>query len=601
MEAGNSSSPGPVMDFLGHVAYEFSLMQPMLPTYAHLILSAIFPIYTAAHASLSRPSSAAKSKKAQRTIAGKDGAKDGSDSEDEDQDSNAKNLMQLERFSPSDAIVLPVASGLTLGGLYFLIKYLKDLSILNKILNIYFTQMGMFLAMKFGSDAMKVLRSFVFPSQYSRQGYLWRVRGQRFQAVTADEDVDLDGKTRVSQAPTPALRWLRIQKLDNFLWSLRSLVFQKATFRAHMRSLFSVRMKVDLLDVLATVTVPMAMTYYTFIAKPWWLTNFIGFSFSYQAIQFMVPSTFWTGTLILAALFCYDIYMVFFTPLMVTVATKLDVPVKLVFPRPDLDDPTKSALAMLGLGDVVLPGMMIAFALRYDLWLFYEKKRLATGAKGPYQSVTSGWGEYFWTNRKSLKPDLVASFGAYADRSFPKTYFNASMIGYLLGLTTTIIVMQIFDHAQPALLYLVPGVLISLWGTSLVKGEVKTMWKYVDEDPEDEKKDEDSDKGKEKKPTEGNGEQSTVASTEAPEKQKSKEKIKKRESDPELFVFSLTLPRKLEYPPGESLEATGSTSSLLLEEKKSKNELRRRSSRRRLDDNGEPLSKRLKKEVAAED
>ena len=52
------------------------------------------------------------------------------------------------------------------------------------------------------------------------------------------------------------------------------------------------------------------------------------------------------------------------------------------------------------------------------------------------------------------------------------------MVGYVIGMLTTLGVMSVFQHAQPALLYLVPGVLISLWGTALVKGEAKEMWDF---------------------------------------------------------------------------------------------------------------------------
>ena len=56
--------------------------------------------------------------------------------------------------------------------------------------------------------------------------------------------------------------------------------------------------------------------------------------------------------------------------------------------------------------------------------------------------------------------------------------------------------MSVFQHAHPALLYLVPGVLISLWGTALVRGEVKEMWEFsealtgeqIEEETEGEKK-----------------------------------------------------------------------------------------------------------------
>jgi minor histocompatibility antigen H13 len=45
----------------------------------------------------------------------------------------------------------------------------------------------------------------------------------------------------------------------------------------------------------------------------------------------------------------------------------------------------------------------------------------------------------------------------------------------------TVVVMNIFKHGQPALLYLVPSVLIALWGTALVRGEFKLMWRYTED------------------------------------------------------------------------------------------------------------------------
>lgn len=62
------SDPGLWAQILGKAAYEFSLMQPMLPTYIHLIVSALFPIYAGAHASLTRPSTAAKPAKKKKEV-----------------------------------------------------------------------------------------------------------------------------------------------------------------------------------------------------------------------------------------------------------------------------------------------------------------------------------------------------------------------------------------------------------------------------------------------------------------------------------------------------------------------------------------------------
>ena len=41
------------------------------------------------------------------------------------------------------------------------------------------------------------------------------------------------------------------------------------------------------------------------------------------------------GALLLSGLFFYDIFWVFGTPVMVSVAKSLDAPIKLLFPRPD--------------------------------------------------------------------------------------------------------------------------------------------------------------------------------------------------------------------------------------------------------------------------
>jgi minor histocompatibility antigen H13 len=209
------------------------------------------------------------------------------------------------------------------------------------------------------------------------------------------------------------------------------------------------------------------------------------------------PTSFNIATLLLVALFFYDIFFVFCTPMMVTVATTLDVPIKLLFPRPGATVGGAPALAMLGLGDVVVPGIVVAMALRWDLWRFYEQKRvsnlsraekeqssvvdsdghdlkrrkldLAQKTKSPYIKVTGNWGERFWTNDGNKA-------------AFSKTYFYASLVGYVLGMLATLVVMHVWKHAQPALLYLVPGVLGSIWGTALVRGEVRLMCSYSEDE-----------------------------------------------------------------------------------------------------------------------
>jgi len=52
------------------------------------------------------------------------------------------------------------------------------------------------------------------------------------------------------------------------------------------------------------------------------------------------------------------------------------------------------------------------------------------------------------------------------------------MIGYFIAILTTVAVMLYFDHGQPALLYLVPGCLVSVLINAARKGHLKTIWDF---------------------------------------------------------------------------------------------------------------------------
>ncbi|KAL9117215.1 MAG: hypothetical protein Q9187_006249, partial [Circinaria calcarea] len=495
------STPGPTAEILGRIAYELALIQPYIPTYLHLLVAALFPIYTGAHASLSRPKSAADATKE---------TKNTTNNAEEDEDVMAESDQQMQGLSPTDAILYPVLTGCTLGALYFLIKWLKDPAILNKILNWYLSIFGVLAITKLLTDSMTIVTSFIFPARYSDNGLIWEIkRKQRLAVPKAVQDPSR--KTpghRFSPLPGPLSRITLPHRLNKALWALRDFPTQGVyMLEAYMRGLSGVRVSINTQDRIGFSLAVLAILYFNLVDKPWWLTNLVGFSFSYSALQLMSPTTCWTGTLVLTALFFYDIYFVFFTPLMITVATSLDIPVKLLFPRPPgvNDKPNKKALSMLGLGDVVIPGMMIGFALRFDLYLFYlrkqkcqkdfqdnvlvgniekeesstdkMKKRSHEMLKAQYQSATGGWGERFWLRTQD--------YDRIDGGVFPKTYFHASVVGYVLGMLCTLGVMQVYQHGQPALLYLVPAVLGSLWGTALFKGDLKTMWEYSEADEED--------------------------------------------------------------------------------------------------------------------
>ncbi|KAH7838326.1 hypothetical protein Vadar_025068 [Vaccinium darrowii] len=158
--------------------------------------------------------------------------------------------------------------------------------------------------------------------------------------------------------------------------------------------------------------------------KHWLANNVLGLAFCVQGIEMLSLGSFKTGAILLCGLFVYDIFWVFFTPVMVSVAKSFDAPIKLLFPTADSARP----FSMLGLGDIVIPGIFVALALRFDV-----------------------------------------------SRGKKSQYFNSAFLGYTVGLVLTIIVMNWFQAAQPALLYIVPAVIGFLAVHCIWNGDVKQL------------------------------------------------------------------------------------------------------------------------------
>ncbi|CDO69363.1 hypothetical protein BN946_scf184961.g5 [Trametes cinnabarina] len=173
------------------------------------------------------------------------------------------------------------------------------------------------------------------------------------------------------------------------------------------------------------------------------LTDLLALSFSHNALSLLKLDSFKTGCVLLSGLFLYDIWWVFGTEVMVKVATSLDVPIKLLWPK-SLTFSTERGFTMLGLGDVVIPGMFIAIALRYDYHRAMQQKSARVS----------------------------------------KVYFFATLTAYVLGLSTTMTVMHVWRKAQPALLYLSPACITSFLAIALARGEFKEAWSWADE-PDD--------------------------------------------------------------------------------------------------------------------
>ena len=112
---------------------------------------------------------------------------------------------------------------------------------------------------------------------------------------------------------------------------------------------------------------------------------------------------------------------------------------------PDVVNGVKGEFSLLGLGDIVIPGLFVALLLRYD----------ATSAQ--------------------VDPRGCQSI------SFPRPYFLGNVLAYATGLGVTVGIMYFFDHGQPALLYLVPACVGCSLLMAVAKGDTATLFAYDEE------------------------------------------------------------------------------------------------------------------------
>jgi minor histocompatibility antigen H13 len=184
--------------------------------------------------------------------------------------------------------------------------------------------------------------------------------------------------------------------------------------------------------------------------KNWIINNIFGVSFCILGVRMISLPKFKVGAIMLCGLFVYDIFWVFGSKavfgsnVMVSVATGVEAPIKLNFPR-DLGGCGTLRHSMLGLGDIVVPGIFVAFVAKWDAMKMGEK--------------------------------VTTSF----------VYLNAVMIAYVLSLVTTVAIMLFFNAAQPALLYIVPYVLITTIAVAVARGEMKSLWNFEIPDDTEEK------------------------------------------------------------------------------------------------------------------
>ncbi|XP_029000997.1 signal peptide peptidase-like 2A isoform X2 [Betta splendens] len=195
----------------------------------------------------------------------------------------------------------------------------------------------------------------------------------------------------------------------------------------------------------------------------WILQDLLGIAFCLNFMKSISLSNFKICVILLSLLVVYDVFFVFITPLftkngvsiMVQVAlgpdasgektqgNMVEVPVDPQTPSEKLPVvmrvPRFSAWAqnlcgmqfsILGYGDIIVPGLLVAYCSRFDVWI----------------------------------------------NSRRKIYFVSCCIAYFLGMILTFAMMLLSAMGQPALLYLVPFTLITSAVVAGCRGEMKHFW-----------------------------------------------------------------------------------------------------------------------------
>lgn len=206
------------------------------------------------------------------------------------------------------------------------------------------------------------------------------------------------------------------------------------------------------------------------------------------------------ASVLLIVAFFYDIFFVFITPyifkgrsVMIEVATsggppKADAlwcekypsdpdckggdPMPMLFSIPRLFDYLGGS-SMLGLGDIVLPGLLLSFAARLDAsrlvcTLYSACQNQSSRAISPASG--SGAGQQDCGVPTPMPVWYALLFGGYG------YYFVPLVVSYTIGLIMANLAVYLMEMGQPALLYLVPCTLGTMAYKGWKRNELMSLW-----------------------------------------------------------------------------------------------------------------------------
>ncbi|KAF7810305.1 signal peptide peptidase-like 2 [Senna tora] len=188
------------------------------------------------------------------------------------------------------------------------------------------------------------------------------------------------------------------------------------------------------------ITFSILWAVYRNVSFAWIGQDILGIALIITVLQIVHIPNLKVGTVLLGCALLYDLFWVFVSTkffsesVMIVVAGggksgEDGIPMLLKFPR--MFDPW-GGYSIIGFGDILLPGTLVTFALRYD-----------------------------WLANKNLRSG----------------YFLWAMFAYGFGLLITYVALNLMDgHGQPALLYIVPFTLGTFLTLGQKRGDLRNLW-----------------------------------------------------------------------------------------------------------------------------
>jgi minor histocompatibility antigen H13 len=252
------------------------------------------------------------------------------------------------------------------------------------------------------------------------------------------------------------------------------------------------------------------------------LSNTIACLIAADILNLIGLSSFRVAGILLIGMLLYDVTWVFASPgfsgenVMLKVATSdvMTGPTRILFPKipGSMGEASFFPFALLGLGDIAIPGLLCCLALRYDASRSIDiSARGEASWKAIMESIESLSGDESGAEimnltglaaeeaydriadleleqRNQSQGQAATSGQAQAQAPLPvsqsvmynRVYFKAVMVAYVAGLLMAFIANDVTGLGQPALLYLVPSCLFALVSVSLRRGEFDRLWRYRD-------------------------------------------------------------------------------------------------------------------------